>query len=69
MDNAACTHFFIPTHFENECIRMISKRMKIPHRFNLPYTPWSNGGVERLGKELVRVSWDMTSEVRWDFSE
>lgn len=44
-----------PTHFNNETVRSVTKGLKVPHHFTLPYSPWSNGAVEGLGKELLRV--------------
>lgn len=58
-----------PTHFKNDCIRMLTKRINKPHHFTMPYTTWSNGGVERFGKELITVMWPMNGEPRWDFRE
>lgn len=52
-----------PTHFKNETLNRLSKGLKVPHHFTLPYTPWSNGAVERLGKELLRVFRSITSEL------
>lgn len=43
------------THFKNETIRLVSKGLKVPHHFTLPYTPRSNGAVlwkERLFEAL-----------------
>ena len=45
-----------PTHFRNDTMRLISKGLRVPHRFTFPYCPWSNGAIERLGKELLRVA-------------
>lgn len=39
-----------PAHLKNETFRLIVKGSRVPHHSTLPYTPWSNGGVERLGK-------------------
>lgn len=58
-----------PTHFKNETIRILTKSLKVPHHFTLPYNPCSNGAVERLGKELVRTMRTMVSEFRMDFKE
>lgn len=44
-----------PTHFENATIEAFAKRLKVPHHFTLPSCPWCNGGIERLGKEIVRI--------------
>lgn len=38
-----------PTHFCTETVRFDCKGLKVPHHFTLPYTPRSNGAVERLG--------------------
>lgn len=45
---------FGPTHFKNKTLRLLSKGLKVPHHFTIPYFPWSNGAVERLGNELLR---------------
>lgn len=42
-----------PKHFKNETIRLVSKCLKVPHYFNLPYTPCISSGMERLGKEMI----------------
>lgn len=39
-----------PTHFKNEVVCLVTKGLKVPHHFTLPYCPWSNGAVERLGR-------------------
>lgn len=53
-----------PTHFKNETVRRVAKGLKVPHHFTLPYTPWSNCAVERLGKELLRVFRSVSSELQ-----
>lgn len=58
-----------PTHFKNETIRRLTKALKVPHHFTLPYTPWSNGAVERLGKEILRTFRAIISELQMDFNE
>jgi len=58
-----------PTHFKNETVRLVSKGLKVPHHFTLPYCPWSNGAVERLGKELLRVLRATLSELQMDNKE
>lgn len=45
-----------PTYFKNKTIRRLTKGLKSPHHFTLHYCPWSNGAVQRLGKELLRVA-------------
>lgn len=51
-----------PTHFKNEVVRLVTKGLKIPHHFTLPYCPWSSSAVESLGKELLRVCRAFLSE-------
>lgn len=34
-----------PTHFKNETLRLLSKGLRSPHNFTLPYCAWPNGGV------------------------
>ena len=58
-----------PTHFKNETVRLVTKNLKTPHHFTLPYCPWSNGAVERLGRELIRVLRATLSELQMDHDE
>lgn len=58
-----------PTHFTNEVLGLVAKGLRVPHHFTLPYSPWSNGAVERLGKELLRVFRSVVSELRLDHGE
>ena len=58
-----------PTHFRNETVRVVAKGLKVPYHFTVPYCPWSSGGVERLGKELLRVFRSITSELQMSFTE
>eukprot|EP00171_Calliarthron_tuberculosum_P003723 IDg3723t1 len=53
-----------PTHFKNETLRLVTKTLRTPHHFTLPYCPWSNGAVERLGRELLRVARALLSELQ-----
>lgn len=45
------------THFKNETVRLVCRELKVSPHFILSYCLWSNGAVERLGKELLRVFW------------
>lgn len=45
-----------PTIFKNGTIRQVTKGLQTPHHFIFLYCQWSNGAVERLGKELLHVS-------------
>ena len=72
-----CATFSIPkylmtdggSHFKNETIRFLTKALQAPHHFTLPYTPWSNGSVERLGREILRLFRATVSEMQKPFTE
>lgn len=58
-----------PTHFKNETLRLVAKGLQVPHHFTLPYSPWSNGAVERLGKEMLRFFRSVVSELQMHSSK
>lgn len=58
-----------PTHFKNETLRLVSNGLKVRHHFTLAYCPWSNGAVERLGRELISVLRSVLSELQMDQKE
>ena len=70
-----CAAFGVPkglmsdgrTHFKNETVRSVTKGLKVPHHFTLLYSPCSNGAVESLGKELLRVFRSVISELQMGF--
>ena len=57
------------SHFQNETLRIIAQKLRAKHHITLPYTPWSNGAIERLCKEVLRVFRALTSELRLEFQE
>ncbi len=57
------------THFQNETMRLLSRERRAPHHFTLPQTPWSNGGIERLGKEVLRMFRAVLSDLKMRPSE
>lgn len=58
-----------PTHFKNETLRLLVKKLSSKHHFTLTYAPWYNGGIERLGKELVRAARALLSELQFRHDE
>lgn len=40
-------------HFANMAMEETMKRLGINHHITLAYAPWSNGAIERVGKELL----------------
>lgn len=59
----------VPTHFRNETLRLVGKSLRLPHHVTLPYTPWSKGAVQRLGKEVDRTFRALLSELQMLFKE
>lgn len=54
------------THFKNVVMKELSRRMKTKHHFTPVYSPWANGGIERMNKELLRVLRALLLENRLD---
>lgn len=53
-----------PTHFKNATVHLVANGLRVPHHFTLPYKVWSNGAIERLGKDLLRVFHSVASELQ-----
>ncbi|OWZ19919.1 hypothetical protein PHMEG_0005744 [Phytophthora megakarya] len=43
------------THFKNEAVEHPSARMKVDQVFSPVYSPWINGTIERLNKDILKV--------------
>lgn len=43
------------THFKNEVIELLAKSLGAKHHFSTAYVPWSNGTVESVCKQVLRV--------------
>lgn len=54
-----------PTHFKNENIRLITKVLRFPHRFTLPYCTWSNSCKERLGRAFYESTGHYYPRIKW----
>lgn len=53
-----------PTHFCNETLRLVARSIRTPQDITVPYCPWSNGSIERLGQELLHISRALLSELQ-----
>ncbi len=40
-------------HFSNTAMTEVTKRLGIDQHITLAYAPWSNGAVQRVGRELL----------------
>ena len=43
------------THFKNYVMEAVARHLKVHHQFVVTYTPWRNGTVERLNRDLLQV--------------
>ena len=50
------------THFRNELVSLLPDIYKVNHYYTLAYSPWSNGTVEVVNKELFRATRALLSE-------
>ena len=52
------------THFKNEVMRLLAASLGAKHNFSTPYVPWSNGTVEAVCKEFLRVMRAFSHELK-----
>ena len=52
------------SHFKNEVMEILATSLGAKHRFSSAYVPWSNGTVESVCKEVLRVMRALSSEFR-----
>lgn len=52
-----------PPHFCNETLGLFTPSLSTLNHFTVPYCPWSNGAVDILGHEILRVA----QETIWEF--
>lgn len=50
------------SHFKTTLMKNLTDEMQIRHHFTIAYCPWSNGTVERLCKEILRIARALLSE-------
>jgi hypothetical protein len=43
------------THFKNEVVAELSRRLRTKQSFTLAYCPWINGSVERVNRDVLQV--------------
>ncbi len=48
-------HSDTASHFKNEVMEELARKLKIEHTFAVAYAPWSNGSVERLCRSVLAV--------------
>ena len=50
------------SHFKNQVVRELSKELRTNHHFTTAYSPWANGTVERVCREVQRTCRALLSE-------
>ena len=45
-----------PTSFKNTLLKEITDTLRIKHHICLSYSPWTNGGIERQNREMLKFS-------------
>jgi hypothetical protein len=44
-----------PSHFRNQLVEELTRHLGVQHTFSLAHCPWTNGGGERLHREVLRT--------------
>lgn len=44
-----------PTHFRNEVLTTLAKRLRSMHHFTTTYCPWANGVIERANRDITDI--------------
>ena len=57
------------SHFKNKIISTLRKLMNTRHHFTHAYSPWTNGTVERVNREILTVLRALCSEFRVNYKE
>ena len=57
------------SHFKNHVVNELCKTLNIKHRFTIAYSPWSNGIVEAVNRELKRTLSILKSEHKKQFKD
>ncbi len=54
------------SHFKNQVLTDFARRMKSQQHFTVAYSPWTNGTVERVNRDIKQVLRIMLSEYKLD---
>ncbi|TMW59220.1 hypothetical protein Poli38472_007365 [Pythium oligandrum] len=57
------------SHFKNDVMRQVSRRLNCHQEFTLAYSPWINGSVERVNKDVIQVLSAMCLEHKVDIRD
>jgi transposase InsO family protein len=54
------------SHFKNHLLEELTRRLRVEHTFVPVYTPWINGTVERVNRDILQVLRVLLMELRLD---
>ncbi len=54
-------------HFKNQLFEELPRRLGTNHHFTAAYSPWANGSVERLDRDILSVLRTILNEQRLPF--
>ena len=54
----------VGTHFVNHALKLLNEKLGVQHHVTLAHCPWSNGSIEVVGKQLLRVLRILLSEFK-----
>ena len=57
------------THFDNVLVKALQRRFKALYHITTAYAPWSNGIIERVLRELVRLFRTLLAECNMPTSQ
>ncbi|KAE9205031.1 hypothetical protein PF004_g17671 [Phytophthora fragariae] len=57
------------THFKNEVVAELCRRLKTKQSFTLAYSPWINGSVERANRDILQVMRAMILEYKLSYKD
>lgn len=56
------------SHYQNKIMEGLREQLHVQHHITVAYAPWSNGTVESMMKQILRVFRAICSEFRYTFS-
>ena len=57
------------SHFKNATMQFIAQTMHSQQHFVIAYSPWKNGAVERVNRDILQLCRTMLTEFKWDTKE
>lgn len=52
------------SHFMNSVMQALARELRLSHHFTIAYSPWANGTVEVVNREVLRVLRKLSSELQ-----